>query len=210
MKKKSVVSLLVLALVALGVLGVTGCTEEEIIEIALASEWPRTFPQGPSADVEFENEETVDLAAEVKAALADTEVDRSDISSAVLNGASYGVSSFSHSHDWTIGGRVIVQRMDPSPGPEVTLLSYGGVSVRGALGAKIPVKLNPAGVDVINAALDDFVNDISSEPVLRFVTRNETVTPAPDVSDEIEFEWKVWVGYQILAPKAFEKLDPWP
>lgn len=212
MKKKIVVSLLILALVTLGVLSITGCTEEELIEIVLALEFPADFEQN-SADETWDEINIIDLAAEVDKALEGTEYTRQDITKAILNGASYGVTDWTppQGHpDWTIGGRVTVQRTDGAPGPVEELLSYAGVSVKGALGQKIVVSLNPAGVDVINDALKDFVEFPTSEPVLQFVTSNESVDPSPSPTDRIIFDWVVWVRYQIIAPKAFEKFDPWP
>ena len=141
MKVKTTVSLLVFALVAVGVLWLTGCTEEELIEIALAYEYPAEFPQNSAAEI-WEDTTTVNLAEEVDNALEGTEFSRSDITQAILNGASYGVLSWtppsSHS-DWTIGGTVTVQRLDGTPGAVTELFSYSGVSVKGALDQKIPV-----------------------------------------------------------------------
>jgi hypothetical protein len=203
--RKIVIFTFVLALVSLASLWITGCTEEKIIEIALNTEYPADFDQGPSADVEFENVDTLDIAGEVDAALADTDYSRADIADAYFNGASYGVIKFSHSHDWEIGGAVYVQRLDLG-GPEVEILSYPPVSVQAALGSKTAAPLTPAGVDVINQALKDFV--AGGNPVLRFVTRNESVTPAPGPSDTIEFTWRVWVQYQIVVVETADIFDP--
>jgi len=209
MKKKTIVSLLFLALVALGALWITGCTEEEIIEIALASEYPVPYIQNSTSE-QWDNFKLIDLAAEVEKALEGTEYSREDLTKAVLNGASYGVTEFSQSHDWIIGGRVTVQRIDGTAGPETELFSYDGESVQGALDEKFVADLEPAGVGVINAALEDFVTDVTSEPVLQFVTSNESVTPPPNAQDPIVFDWTVWVRYQLLVPKIFDKFDPLP
>lgn len=203
--KKTVIFTFVLALVSVASLWIAGCTEEKIIEIALNTEYPADFDQGPSADVEFENVDTVDIAGEVEAALAETEYSRADIADAYFNGASYGVIQFSHPHDWEIGGAVFVQRLDLG-GSEVEILSYPPVSVQGSLGSKTAALLAPAGVDVINQALNDFV--AGANPVLRFVTRNESVTPAPGPSDRIEFTWRVWVQYQIVVVESADIFDP--
>lgn len=212
MKKKTIVSFLFLALVALGALWITGCTEEEIIEIALATEFPADFVQN-SADEIWDNFKIIDLAEEVDKALDGTDYTREDLTAAVLNGASYGVTAWTppQGHeDWVIGGKVTVQRIDGTPGPKTELFSYDGVSVKGALGQKIVANLEPAGVGVINAALESFVTDVTSEPVLQFETSNESVTPSPSAQDRIIFDWTVWVRYQILTPKTFDKFDPLP
>jgi hypothetical protein len=213
MKMKSVVSLLVLALVALGVVWITGCTEEEIVEIAIAGEFPAPQEQNSTSE-RWDDTTSVDLAAEVEEAIEGTEYSRSDLTKAVMNGASYGVTDWTEPvgdhDDWIIGGRVTVQRTDGTPGPVVELLSYDGVSVKGTLDKKIVADLNPAGVGVINDALEAFVTDVDSRPVLEFVTSNEVVDPPPSIGDPIIFDWTVWVRYQLLVPKLFEKFDPLP
>ena len=55
-------------------------------------------------------------------------------------------------------------------------------------------------------ALADF--GAGDDPVLRFVTRNESVRPAPDLSDRISFTWRVWVQYQILVSETADIFDP--
>jgi hypothetical protein len=210
MKKHIVVTTLFLALVSLGVMWFAGCTEEEVVDIALAMEFPAPFVQGPSEDEVFDRTYVVNLAQAVDEALAGTDYSRADIKRAVLNGAAYGVTKFSHDHDWKIGGKVTIQRTDGTPGPVVELLSYKGVSIEESLDEKITAVLDPAGVAVINAALEDLVTNPASAPVLVLVTSNESVIPAPSVGDAIRFDWVVWVRYQVIAPRAFDKLDPWP
>jgi hypothetical protein len=46
--------------------------------------------------------------------------------------------------------------------------------------------------------------------VLQFVTSNEVVDPPPNAQDPIVFDWTVWVRYQLLVPKIFDKFDPLP
>jgi hypothetical protein len=106
---------------------------------------------------------------------------------------------------------VTVQRTDIA-GPVVELLSYDGVSVKGSLDKKTVATLEPAGVGVINAALDVFTNpdSLSVSPVLEFVTSNESVTPPPSSGDAIIFDWTLWIRYQVVAPAVFETFDPLP
>jgi hypothetical protein len=198
--------IMILVPVSLFALWGAGCTEEKLIEIALNTEYPADFVQGPSANVDFENEETVNIGEDVDTALEGTKFNRSDIVGAYFNGASYGVTEFLHSHDWVIGGSVLVQRLDPVAGPEVELIAYESESVQDALGKKFVATLTPAGVAVINQALADFV--AGDNPELRFVTRNEAVTPAPGLSDRISFTWRVWVQYQIVVSETADIFDP--
>jgi hypothetical protein len=213
MKKKTVVSLFVLALVAFGAWSITGCTEEEIIEIALATEFPAEFVQNSTSE-QWDTFKIIDLAAEVEKALEGTDYSREDLTKAVLNGASYEVTDWTppvgDHDDWVVGGKVTVQRTDGNPGPVTEVFTYSGVSVKNSVHVKTVADLNPAGVGVINAALESFVDDPTSEPVLQFVTSNESVVPSPSVQDPIIFDWTVWVRYQLLVPKIFDKFDPLP
>lgn len=208
MKKQSVVSLIVLAVVCFGAMGPTGCTEDKLIEIAVKAEMFEDWPED-SESVSWENTKIVDIAEKVDEALAGTKYSRGDITGAVLNGVSYGVTVYEQSIDWVVGGSVIVQRMDPTAGPETTLLLYTDESVPGTLGEMITAELEDLGVDVINAALADFV--AGGNPVLKFIVRNGSVTsssgpPAP--GNPIIFTWGTWVQYQILVSDTVTLTDP--
>lgn len=208
MKMQSVVSLIVLAVMCLGAMGLAGCTEDKLIEIAVKAEMFEDWDQD-SESVSWDNTEIVDVGAKVDEALAGTKYSRSDITGAVLNGVSYGVTKYEQSIDWVVGGSVIVQRMDPTAGPETTLLLYTDESVPGTLGMKITAELVDAGVDVINAALADFLD--GDNPVLKFIVRNGSVTsssgpPAP--GNPIIFTWGTWVQYQILVSDTVTLVDP--
>jgi len=197
-----------LALVSLATMWLAGCTEEKIIEIALGDEYFHDEHQGPSSSQEFENADTLYVADEVNEALDGTRFNRSQITGMILNGVSYGVTEYTGTTRWLIGGAVYVQRLDGAGGPETLLLGYTDEIVPDLLGAKIVADLDMQGVAVINAALDDFVN--KGSPVLRFVTRNETVEPPPSGSNPIEFHWGVWVQYQVLVHESANIFDPLP
>ena len=146
---------------------------------------------------------------QVDEALAGTIYSRNDITGAVLNGVSYGVTEYDQGIDWVVGGSVVVQRLDPVAGPEDTLLFYTQESIPGTLGKKITALLVEAGVDVINSALADFVD--GENPVLQFTVYNGTVTsssgpPAP--GNPIVFTWGTWVQYQILVSDTVTLVDP--
>jgi hypothetical protein len=208
MKKKSVVSLIVLAVMCLGAMGLVGCTEDKLIEIAVKAEMFEDWPQN-STSVSWDNTRTVDIGEKVDEALAGTKYSRSDITGAVLNGVSYGVTVYEQSIDWVVGGSVLVQRMDPTAGPETTLLLYTDESIPGSLGKVIVADLVDAGVDVINAALKDFL--AGGNPVLQVIVRNGSVTsssgpPAP--GNPIIFTWGTWIQYQILVSDTVNLPDP--
>jgi hypothetical protein len=203
--KKITAYALFLALVGLTSMWLAGCTEEKLIEIAVGTEYFYDRQHGPSSSVEFENADTLSIAEKVSDALEGTRFDRSQITGMILNGVSYGVTEYTQTERWLIGGAVYVQRLDLG-GSETVLLRYTDKYVPDLLGAKVVADLEPTGVDVINTALENFVD--GDNPVLRFVTRNETVSPAPTPSNPIEFHWGLWIQYQIMVHESAKIFDP--
>jgi len=187
-------------------IGGSGCIlDEKIVELVLTNETYADFAEYDSSD-SWTHPDTLDnYGADLDEALADAGYDRSDIKSATLMAGHYGVTRFSHSHDWQISGRIEVQRIDV-PGAAATIINYTGASVQGALGQKIPVSLNSAGVTVINNALADFIN--GANPVLVLTVVNGDVTPDPTPADKIDFDWRAWITIQILLETNVEVPDP--
>ena len=149
---KTIVCALFLGLVAL--LG-SGCImDEKVIEIVLTGETYADFVENEDGADEAETA-TIDMAEELRDILNENDLSLSDIEDAFVASVHYGVTSFSQAHDWTISGAISVRRVDLSGG-FIVIANYTSQSVQGALGQKIPATLEPAGVDVINTALDDF------------------------------------------------------
>jgi hypothetical protein len=199
--KACAIALLLVGLVA----GAGGCImEDKIIEVVVTNETCGEFEQN-SASVNFSSVVIVDYASEIDQALADNDVSRGDIVTARIVSVSYGVTSFSQTHDWTVSGGVNVRRLDVSDGP-AAVFEYTSVSVAGALDKSIPADLIADGVGVLNRALDAYV--AGGNPVLQLVLSNGSVSPTPSQQNPIIFGWKTCVVTQIVTRKSLEVPDP--
>jgi hypothetical protein len=90
----------------------------------------------------------------------------------------------------------------------VVLVDYASQSVQTDLGQKIAASLDPLGVDLINDALDDFINN-SANPVLTFEVQHTTILPnAPTPTDPMVFDWRAWLAIQVIIPQTVEVPDP--
>jgi len=190
--------------VALSV-SVSGCLEDKVLDLILFSEAGAEFAQN-SESINWTNTATVELGTQIDDALLENDLTRGDIKGATIMGVSYGATSFSQAHDWVIGGTIEVERLDV-PSAAVTLLTYTDQSVQAALGQKIPAALTDAGVGLLQAALDEFLAG-TADPMLRFTVNNGSVSPIPDQSDPIIFDWVAWLAIQITVSEEIEVLDP--
>lgn len=199
---KTIVCALFLGLVAL--LG-SGCImDEKVIEIVLTGETYADFVENEDGADEAETA-TIDMADELRDILDDNDLSLSDIEDAFVASVHYGVTSFSQAHDWTISGAISVRRVDLSGG-FIVIANYTSQSVQGALGQKIPATLEPAGVDVINTALDDFRS--GGNPILEFQVLSGTIAPVPSPSDPMVFNWRAWLAIQLITTQTVEVPDP--
>jgi len=200
---RSTLFLMVAALLATA--ASTGCMETKVVEVIVKGETWADFQHGPSATESFTDEYSVNLASVLDNTLMDAGYSRSEIKSALLNGGAYGVTVFSHTHDWTVGGQVLVQRTDGTPGPLEVAIDYS-TSLEAALGQKIPITFIEDGTVVINQALTDYL--AGGDPTLRFEVNNGDVAPDPSSSDRIQFEWRIWVQVQVIVEEEVEVPDP--
>lgn len=145
------------------------------------------------------------FAGEIERILEDNDLSRADVVSAHLVRATYGVTEFSHTHDWHVTGLVTVRRIDVSDGPSV-LFDYESLSIAGALGLNLPVVLQEGGVGVINRALADFI--AGENPILMFGVDNSGVVPEPSVVDPIQFIWRACIYVQVITAVDVEVPDP--
>jgi hypothetical protein len=153
----------------------------------------------------FTTSATIPLGPAVDEALSGTDYSRSDIKSARIVSGSYGVLEFSHDHDWKVSGSITVERVDEPTGT-VTLIAYDAQSIQEALGEKILAPLTPAGVSLLNQALEDFIG--GKNPVLTFAVVNSDVNPNPSTVDPIVFDWRAWIVIQVIAQGTFDVPDP--
>ncbi len=186
-----------------------GCImEDRVIELVINETTCAEF-QEDHTTVSFVTPATVDYAAEINEILDDNDISREDLVSARLVSANYGVTDFPTHDDWVITGEITVQRDDSTASADMvanTLWEYTSVSVQGALGKKIPAVLNEDGVGVLNRALADFI--AGRRPVLTFKVVNSGVTPAPSVSDHLQFVWNGCIVVDFVAKSDIEVPDP--
>jgi hypothetical protein len=188
------------------VIGGSGCIlEEKIIELVLTNETSADFAVLDSSDSWNDPFTLSNYGDDLDEALEDAGYSRSDIKSATLMAGHYGVTEFSHGHDWDLTASITVERTDV-PSGVATLIDYGTESVQGLLGQKKAASLNAAGVTIINDALTDFIN--GANPTLVFTLVSDNIEPDPSPTDKIEFDWRGWITIQILLEANVEVPDP--
>ncbi len=199
-------TLLILVL-TLGLVALLGsCLDEKVLQLVLTGE---TYADFNENETSADNPETavVDVAEEVRDILEDNGYTTSDLDSAFVTSVSYGVTSIpsSQTHDWVLTGQIRVAR---DGGPAVVIVDYTSQSVQAALGKKIAAPLEPLGVDLINDALNDFINN-NQNPVLTFEVQHGTILPnTPTPGDPMVFDWRAWLAIQIIIPQTVEVPDP--
>jgi len=192
-------------LTAVLITGASSCImEDRLVEFVVTEETCAPFDI-ESQSTDFSEMAVIWLSDDLNEALDDNDAAREDIVTARIVSLSYGVTQFSHTHDWDITGAVTVERQDVTDGPD-TLLNYTDQSVQDALGVRIPADLNESGVSIVNRALDDFI--AGGNPVLIFRVLNGNVEPPPSGSDHIVFQWEPCLVTHIVVKKDVEVPDP--
>lgn len=182
-------------------LAVSGCLEDKVLEIVVTGETSADLSQNETTSTWVEPA-IIDIGQEIREILEDNGYDERDIKQARMTSMNYGVTSFSQAHDWSISGQITVA-YNGAPEP---ILNYTSQSIQAALGQKIPVSLEQAGVDVMNAALQDFLD--GQNPILTFTVNNGSTTPTPSIVDPMIFDWRAWLAIQIILDQTVEVPDP--
>lgn len=212
--KRTLSKVMLLALLSLVVRG-DGCVlKEKVFDVVINESFCVDWNEDHESAT-WGTPEIIDYAKKIDEILAERGLSRSDIKSASVKGGTYTVLKckppVDHS-DWVIGGKVTVKRNDPgvADGP-VDILAYTSQSVKGAVGVVIVADLTTAGIDLLNRALDDYLNPdgTGDNPVLEFATANESVDPVPDSSDPIVFTWRGCMDFQIVLEENVKVPDPW-
>ncbi len=195
-----------LVLLAFALSGSDCLLYEKVLDVVYLHTTCVDFEQVEDSE-EFTTPEEVDYAEEIDQILDDNGIDKSDIQAAHVVSASYEVTDFEHTHDWTISGEITVRRTDVA-GPTATIVEYTSQSVQGALGTRTPATLVQEGVELLNDALDDYL--AGEEPVLEFAVVSESgdVDPDPSPSDVMEFDWKACIAFHIVATVRTDAPDP--
>lgn len=202
MRRKSLSVLAVAALCV--VLGGPGCIlEEKVVEVVLTGETCAEFVEYHESE-EFATPDTVDYAFRLNDILEENGLDRSDIAEARVMSATYQVTDFDHSHDWSVSGSISVERL--GGGDPETIINYTNQSLLAAQPAPVAASLNADGVLIVNQALQDYLD--GGYPVLVFEVVNGTVDPDPSSSDPIVFDWEACIKIHILYQEEVEVPDP--
>ncbi|HKW14782.1 MAG TPA: hypothetical protein VJS69_09890 [Candidatus Krumholzibacteria bacterium] len=192
-----------LALLAVCVVPVllAGCLDDKVLDLVATGETYVDFPQNETSS-SWTKPAVIDVGREIRDILNNNGYDESDIKSAHVTSVHYGVSSFDQAHDWTITGAITVAYN----GNTQTIMNYASQSVQAALGKKIPATLQAPGVDLINQALQDFID--GGNPVLTFTINNGSTTPVPSGGDPMIFDWRAWLAIQIILKQEVKIPDP--
>lgn len=193
--------------IALVALSLPACImEEKTLDIVFTGETSANFSENEDDATDDPETAVIDVADEIRDILEDNDVALSEIKDAFVSSVSYGVSAFDQSHDWTISGTISVRRVDPPTSSLTPIADYASVSVQGAVGQKIGVPLLPAGVAIINQALDDFL--AGANPVLEFQILNDSIAPSPSGVDPMVFDWRAWLAIQLITTETVDVPDP--
>jgi hypothetical protein len=205
MTKRSFI-VFILALVGLSV-WLAGCTEEKVFDIVIGDGVcpEEDFEQDSESEV-FTSTVTVAAGAEIDSTLARNGYSRSDISSVVLNGATYVVTMYEGDTDWEISGAILIQRTDVSPVLEDTLLSYSEASVPGSLHNPQTAAITAAGADIINQAFEDFL--AGANPEFTFIVVNGDCEPNPEPENRIVFNWTACLQVQLIGTTTADIFEP--
>jgi hypothetical protein len=175
--------------------------EEKVLDVVVTGETSTPFSQNET-EAQWSSPALIDVGQEIRQVLEDNGYDESDLKDAKMTSASYGVTAFSQAHDWAIAGTITVTyELDTQ-----VLVGYGLQSIQGAIGDKIAAPLQAPGVNLVNAALQDFLD--GENPVLIFSINNESTTPAPSDADPMVFDWRAWLAIQVIINETVEVPDP--
>ncbi|MFH1756133.1 MAG: hypothetical protein ABIA59_10580 [Candidatus Latescibacterota bacterium] len=205
MMKSNIVKILLACVICMAAFGTSCILEDKVVQIVFTDKTSAEFNEN-SQDEHFLTTVVVDYADQIDDILADNDIDRDSIETAIVVSASYGVTSFTQDGDWEITGTILVDRQDISIAQD-TLIKYTRQSIRDALGRKIPAQLHPGGVGILNQALAQYVAG-THNPVIEFTVDNGDVEPDPSPTNPIVFGWKTWLVIQVILTETFEVPDP--
>ena len=203
-KMRGIIALLiVLGLAA----GITGCKllHEKVVDIVLRNYAEMDFETREDSADYVGDPKIVDVAEGIDDALEgfDPPLERSAITDARLLSASYDVTWLEDpGHDWEISGSVWIQYGLA----ESVFIDYSHQPLYDALGAgEISADLNPSGVSLFNAALDDFRDGL--DPVLTFWVEGDLCFPEPTPADSLKFDWTARLYMYVVSPLRLEVFD---
>jgi hypothetical protein len=198
----------VIAVAAFLCSAVIGCLDEKVFEIVLFGETSHDIHHVETSAT-YTDPDTVDYADEIDKILSDAGWNKSDIKSAKIVSAFYGVTDWvipDPPHDWKLEGYAMVRRLDVTSLAD-TIVEYTYASVENALGRRIQARLHADGVDILNQALDDYLADIR-RPVLEFSILNGDIDPEPSDDDPLNVKSRFWLKLHVIKDESAEFPDP--
>jgi hypothetical protein len=138
--------------------------------------------------------------------LDDHDLTRSQVIEAGLISATYQVLTLAGSHDWTVQGTIWVGYDDD----EAVVVNPTIESLSSAMADPVAADLNQDGVDLINAAIADYLNGMN--PVLSFWVDYETgdVDPTPTLADPLDFAWEGCLKLYVDFVDTLDVYDMFP
>ena len=195
-------------LIVLGLaVGITGCKllHDKVVDIVLRNNAAVDFQEREDSADYVGEAQVVDIAEEIDDALEgfDPPLARTDIKDARLMAGTYEVTWLEDpGHDWRIWGEIWIQYGQA----ESVIVDYSDQSLYEALGAgEISADLNPSGVNLFNAALDDFRSGL--DPVLAFWVEGDSCVPEPTAQDSLKFDWTGRLYMYVVSPVTLETFD---
>jgi hypothetical protein len=185
------------------VLGAGCSTKDRAVEVVLTGKTCAEFQERHAAG-HYTTPVVIEYAPFVDDVLEEEGLDRFDIIEARVMSASYRVTEFTHSHDWTISGYISVVGLGADPGGK--LLEYTDQSILAAKAAPVAAHLDSAGVAIVNEALRDYLD--GGWPVLVFYVNGGGVQPAASEADSLIFTWEACITIHVLYEQHVDVPEP--
>jgi hypothetical protein len=155
--------------------------------------------------------DTIIFDIEVDEEIKDAGYSRDQVTGAKFVVGHYGALSNDSAHDWIVEGEITVQRLDVPGQPVVTAIAHQSQSVDDAIGKKIKADVEPGAIDVINQAIEDYIDGMTGVELEFRLAIQDARGPAnetPSVTDPMDFEWKAWIEFYVKVTEEFEWPDP--
>jgi len=184
----------------------TGCIMEEVgVDIVIRDTYCMDFPEYHETET-FTTPDTLNLAEELNQVLDDQGLERAQLVDGAMFTVTYEVTE-APVHDWDLTGTITVERLDVAGDTEI-VVNYTSQSLLAAYGTPIFADLNEDGVDLVNDAIQDYIN--GQNPVLLFKIENGDCDPSPNSGDPLEFEWEACVYYYAVIRDTLDTVDVFP
>lgn len=184
--------------------------DTKVVELIVTGETcpPKFIQYSTDADLDPDTR-THRVADDLDDILADNDIGKTSIGTARVISVSYEVERIGEEagHDFTVSGQVTIEYGARRMGPEV-IVEYDDVSLESVYHSPEFATLNPAGVAIFHAAVDDYL--AGGDPEVTFVAENQGITPVPTEEEPIDFWWHACLRMYVTINDTLDVLDPWP